>query len=220
MRRFLYENSLSLVAFWTFAAILIAQSVVGYHAYSQDREDHAVPQVNYLTYIRRGHFLEAVAENWESEFLQMGAFVVLTAWFRQKGSAESKKLDGKEPVDKAPQISLYADSPWRARLGELAFGLYKYSLSTAFLLLFLVSFILHGIGGAKAYNEDQLLHGQQPISTLAYMGSSQFWFESFQNWQSEFLAVGCMVVLTIFLRQRGSAESKPVDAPWSKTGKG
>jgi hypothetical protein len=154
-------------------------------------------------------------ENWESEFLQMFAFIVLTACLYQKGSAESKKLDEPASVDRDPRKSRNKkDAPWPVRKGGLTLTLYEYSLSLAFLLLFLFSFTLHAVGGAREYNQDQREHGSsERVSTIEYMGTSQFWFESFQNWQSEFMSVGAMVIFSIFLRQRGSPESKPVDSP-------
>ena len=160
-------------------------------------------------------------ENWESEFLQMFLFITLTSFLYQKGSAESKKLDEEEPVDKDPQRARNKkDAPWPVRKGGIILTIYQYSLSLAFLLLFLIAFFLHATGGAREYNQDQLEHGSpERVTTLQYMATSRFWFESFQNWQSEFLAVGLMVVLTIFLRHRGSPESKPVEAPHSQTGK-
>ena len=188
--------------------------------YNEDQQEHGQPTVNFTTYLGTAHFLEATMENWESEFLQMFFFVVLTAFLFQKGSAESKKLDEKEPVDRDPRKSRNKkDAPWPVRQGGLVLKLYEYSLSLAFLLLFLMSFTLHAAGGAREYNEDQREHGRpEQVTTIEYMGTSRFWFESFQNWQSEFLAVGAMVVLSIFLRHRGSPESKPVDAPHSETG--
>ena len=159
-------------------------------------------------------------ENWESEFLQMFAFVVLTAFLFQKGSSESKDPDKEEPVDRDPRKSgNKKDAPWPVRAGGLVLVLYEYSLSLAFLLLFLMSFFLHAVGGAAEYNKSQVEHGiHEQLSTFGYMTTSQFWFESLQNWQSEFLAVLAMVVLSIFLRQRGSPESKPVDSPHGETG--
>lgn len=159
-------------------------------------------------------------ENWESEFLQMFFFVVLTVFLYQKGSAESKDPDKEEEVDRDPRKSRNKkDAPLPVRKGGWMLKVYEHSLSLAFLLLFLVSFVFHAVGGAGEYNEDQREHGRpERVTTLGYMGTSQFWFESLQNWQSEFLAVGSMVVLTIFLRERGSKESKPVDSPHSSTG--
>ena len=152
----------------------------------------------------------------------MFGFVLLTAFLFQKGSAESKDPDEKEEeaVDRDPRKSRdKKDAPWPVRKGGFVLKLYEYSLSLAFLLLFLVSFTLHAVSGAREYSESQREHGQyEEVTTLDYMGTSRFWFESFQNWQSEFLAVGAMVVLSIFLRQRGSPESKPVDTPHSETG--
>ncbi|HEX9962887.1 MAG TPA: DUF6766 family protein, partial [Pyrinomonadaceae bacterium] len=135
--------------------------------------------------------------------------------------AESKKLDEKEAVDRDPRESKdKKDAPFPVRKGGLILKLYEYSLSLAFLILFIICFFLHAAGGSREYNQEQLEHGsREAVSTLQYMATSRFWFESLQNWQSEFLAVGMMVVLSIWLRQRGSPESKPVDAPHSQTGK-
>ena len=219
MRKILRENGLSIVLGLFFLLFLSAQAVVGMYQYNDEQQTHGQPTVDLVGYLGTAHFLEATMENWESEFLQMFAFVVLTAFLFQKGSAESKKLDQAEPVDRDPRKSRKKkDAPWPVRKGGPILTLYEYSLSIAFLLLFLLSFVLHAVGGAREYNESQHEHGRrEEVSTLQYLGTSQFWFESFQNWQSEFLAVGAMVVLSIFLRQRGSPESKPVDSPHSET---
>ncbi|HEX8720938.1 MAG TPA: DUF6766 family protein [Pyrinomonadaceae bacterium] len=223
MRRILRENGLTIV--WLgmfFLTLIFGQSIVGQREYNNDQKEHGQPQVSYVEYIASAHFVEATMENWESEFLQMFLFVVLTVFLYQKGSAESKKLDGGEEVDRDPRDSKNKkDAPWPVRRGGLVLKLYENSLSLAFLLLFLGSFVLHAAGGAGEYNQDQAEHGSaERVSTLQYMGTSRFWFESLQNWQSEFLSVGMMVLLTIWLRQKGSPESKPVDAPHSQTGKG
>ena len=222
MRRLLRENGLSIVWFGLFFVTLIfGQSVVGQREYNNDQKEHGQPQVGFVEYLGSPHFVEATMENWESEFLQMFLFVVLTVFLYQKGSAESKKLDEEEEVDRDPRQSKNKrDAPWPVRKGGLALKLYEHSLSLAFLLLFLAAFFLHAAGGAREYNQDQAEHGSsERVTTLGYMATSRFWFESLQNWQSEFLAVGLMVVLSIWLRQKGSPESKPVDAPHSQTGK-
>lgn len=222
MRRFLRDNGLSLVWFGLFFfAFIVGQSVFGHREHNHDQREHGQPEITYIEYLGTSHFVEATMENWESEFLQMFLFIALTACLYQKGSAESKKPDEEEAVDRDPRLSQHkADAPWPVRRGGVALRLYEYSLSLAFLLLFLGCFFLHAAGGARAYNEDQRAHGGGPeVTTLSYMATSRFWFESLQNWQSEFLAVGAMVVLSIWLRQRGSPESKPVDAPHSQTGK-
>ena len=220
MPKILRENGLSIVLFLLMVLFLGGQAVAGMFAYNEEQQQHSQPMVDFIGYLGTSHFLEATMENWESEFLQMFAFVVLTAFLFQKGSAESKKLDEEEPVDRDPRKSRNKkDAPWPVRKGGPILTLYEYSLSLAFLLLFVFSFTLHAVGGAREYNESLKEHGEyQELSTLEYMGTPRFWFESFQNWQSEFLAVGAMVVLTIFLRQRGSVESKPVDSPHSETG--
>jgi Na+/H+ antiporter NhaD/arsenite permease-like protein len=221
MRKILHENGLSIVFLGLFLLILVGQAAAGHFAYNEEQQEHGQPTVDIVGYIGSSHFLEATMENWESEFLQMFAFVVLTAFLFQKGSAESKDPDKPEPADRDPRKSRNKkDAPWPVRKGGLALTLYENSLSLAFLLMFLMAFVLHAIGGAEEYNQDQQEHGGgEVVSTLEYMGTPQFWFESLQNWQSEFLAVGAMVVLSIFLRQKGSAESKPVDSPHSETGR-
>lgn len=149
----------------------------------------------------------------------MGVYVILTAFLFQKGSSESKKPDELEAVDRDPRDSKNKKAaPWPVRRGGFVLKLYENSLSLAFLVLFLIAFFLHAVGGKGEYNEEQLVHGQETVTLPGYMTTSRFWFESFQNWQSEFLAIGCMVVFSIYLRQRGSPESKPVDSPHSKTG--
>ncbi len=219
MSRTLRNNSLSLVMFGLFAVFLVVMSLAGQREYNQEQTDHGEATVSYAGYVTSGHFVEAVFENWESEFLQMGAFVLLTVWLRQKGSPESKKLEGDEPVDEDPRSAdLGDDAPWLARTGGVKLWLYERSLSIALLGLFLLSFLLHAAGGAREYSAEQEAHGGAPVGTLGYLTTARFWFESFQNWQSEFLAVGALVVLSIFLRQKGSPESKPVAAPHMETG--
>lgn len=221
MKRFLHDNGLSLVLFVLFFfTFLFGQSVTGRLHYNNEQQEHGQPTVGYVEYLGGTHFLEATMENWESEFLQMFFFIVLTVFLYQKGSAESKDPHKKEEVDRDPRKSRNKkDAPWPVRKGGFILKIYEHSLSLAFLLLFLGSFFLHAAGGAGEYNEDQRAHGRNArVTTIGYMGTSRFWFESLQNWQSEFLAVGSMVVLTIFLRERGSKESKPVDAAHSETG--
>ncbi|HVF50439.1 MAG TPA: DUF6766 family protein [Pyrinomonadaceae bacterium] len=223
MRRFLRDNGLSLVLFVLFFfTLILGQSLTGHREYNNEQTEHGQPTVTYTEYLATSHFLEATMENWESEFLQMFMFIILTIFLYQKGSAESKDPDEESEVDRDPQNSRdKKDAPWPVRKGGLILKLYENSLSLTFLLLFLLSFYLHAVGGAGEYNADQKEHGSsEQVTAVQYMGTSRFWFESLQNWQSEFLAIGAMVVLTIFLRQKGSPESKPVDAPHSETGGG
>lgn len=220
MRRFIRENSLSLVMFGLFFLSLIGQTITGHKDYNEELKQYKQPQIGYIEYLGSGHYIEAVFENWESEFLQMGMYVVLTAFLKQKGAADSKKIEGKEPVDAEPGESSSHDKkvPLPVRRGGVVKKVYENSLSIALFLLFFVSFALHAVGGAKEYSREQVLHGEKPVSAIEYLGTSRFWFESFQNWQSEFLSIGALVVLSIFLRQKGSPESKPVDAPHEQTG--
>ncbi|MCA1633255.1 MAG: hypothetical protein LC802_05915 [Acidobacteria bacterium] len=221
MRRTLRNNGLSIAMFGLFFFVFVlGQTITGQHEYNSDQREHGQRAVTYAEYLGTSHFLEATMENWESEFLQMFLFVVLTVFLYQKGSAESKDPEKEEAVDRDPRRSKNKkDAPWPVRKGGLTLKLYENSLGIALFILFAFSFVLHAVGGAGVYNEDQREHrGSERVTTLQYMGTSRFWFESFQNWQSEFLSIGAMVVLTIWLRQKGSPESKPVDAPHSGTG--
>lgn len=214
---FLSHNSLSLILILCFLLSLLGQIVSGWKEHNQTLREHGVAPIQLRAYLSSGHFAQATFENWESEFLQMGMYVLLTVSLRQKGSSESKKMEGKEEVDREPDPSREG-APWAVRRGGLYLKFYKNSLSIAFVLLFALSFIAHFLGSLKTYNEEQALKGQQTKDPEEYIVSSRFWFESFQNWQSEFIAVTSIVLFSIFLRQKGSPQSKPVDAPNFETG--
>ena len=219
MRRFVRDNSLSITLSGLFLVFLLMQSITGWRTSNQDSQAHHQATQSYSRYLTSAHFVEATAENWESEFLQMASYVVLTALLIQRGSPESKDPDAEEAVDEDPrEASGRSDAPGPVRRGGLALALYQHSLSLVLAALFLISFLLHALGGHDEYNQQQLEHGEAPVSLAGFMTSAQFWFQSFQNWQSEFLAVFVLALLGIFLRQRGSPESKPVAAPHAKTG--
>lgn len=216
MRKFLRNNSLSIVMLLLFLLALAAQIITGFKECNEDiTEQHGIA-FTFGEYLMSGHFIEATFENWESEFLQMGLFVVLTIFLFQKGSSESKDPDKEEACDAEPVAK--KDSPWPVKKGGFILKIYKYSLSIAFFLLFLLSFILHFYGSLENHNDEQILKGLPVETVSSYIANSRFWFESFENWQSEFLSVFCMVVFSIYLRQKGSPQSKPVDAPNSQTG--
>jgi hypothetical protein len=220
MGRRLRNNSLSLTMFSIFLVLLGFQSITGWRVSNADDAQHRQPTQSYGRYLRSGHFAEATFENWESEFLQMGAYVAFTALLLQRGSPESKKPDG-DPADADPRESADdPNAPWPVRHGGVALKLYEHSLSSALLLLFLLSFMGHLLGGHAEYNQQQLAHGEAPVSLWSFLTSAPLWFQSFQNWQSEFLAVFALAVLGVFLRERGSPESKPVAAPHAETGSG
>ncbi|UPL49373.1 DUF6766 family protein [Hymenobacter sublimis] len=216
--KFLYENSLLLVGGLLVLVTLIGQLFTGWHDYNSELEDMRLLPLTLGAYAQSGHFLEATFENWESEFLQMGLYVVLTIWLRQRGSSESKKLYEEEEVDQEPDPTK-EDAPGPVKRGGWQLALYRRSLSIAFFLLFFGSFWLHAKGGAEVYSIEQVHNGKSAVGTLDYMTTSRFWFESFQNWQSEFLSIVSIVGLSIFLRQHGSPESKQVDAAHTETGK-
>jgi hypothetical protein len=223
VRRFLTDNGLTLVFLGLFFTTFIAgQAFTGHREYNNEQSEHGQETVSFGEYLGTGHFREATFENWESEFLQMGSYVLLTAFLIQRGSAESKKPpdEGENPQDTDPRtVRVRADTPWPVRVRGAWLVLYENSLAILFALLFLGSALVHAGGGVAEYNAEQEVHGQPAgYDTWSYMTTSRFWFESFQNWQSEFLAVGAIVLATIWLRQRGSPESKAVHEPHSKTG--
>ena len=215
----MWENSLTLVLMALFLLIMVGQALTGLREHNQDQQAHGRPTLSIGPYLASGHFWEATAENWESEFLQMAMFVLLTVCLRQKGSPESKPLE-EEPGEEENLEEHRHDprAPWPVRRGGLVLWLYSHSLSIAFAILFLLSFAAHAVGGAKEYSSQQQAHGEAGSGTLGYMTTSRFWFESFQNWQSEFLSLAAMVYLAVFLREKGSAESKPVATPHEERG--
>jgi hypothetical protein len=201
-----------------FLVLLGGQILTGWREHDNDARTHHQHGIGLGRYLTTGHFYEATFENWESEFLQAAAYIVLTIWFVQRGSAESKDPSG-DAADEDPRLHHDdADAPWPVRRGGVWLRLYENSLLVAFVVLFLGAIVGHAFGGTAEYNSEARQHGEATISTLAFVRTSSFWFQSFQNWQSEFLAVGCIVGLTVVLRQRGSAESKPVAAPDTATG--
>jgi surface polysaccharide O-acyltransferase-like enzyme len=211
------NNSLSVVFFILFVASIIGQAVTGLKEHNQQMQEKGGQLLNMMQYLVSGHFLQSTFENWESEFFQMALFVILTMFLYQKGSSESKDPDKKEEVDREPNPRR-KNAPWPVRKGGIYLAIYKHSLCYALSLLFLVSFLLHWFGSLKDFNEEQQLKQLPTETAMQYLGNSRLWFESFQNWQSEFLSVFAIVVLSIFLREKGSPQSKPVDAPDSETG--
>jgi hypothetical protein len=214
---FFYRNGLSVVFLGLFLVTLGLQAYTGWCDYNDELLEKGSHEISLGEYLGSGRFIQLTFENWESEFFQMGLYVLLTVFLRQKGSAESKSLTEREPVDRQPKA--HKNAPWAVRRGGVFLAIYRNSLSIAFFILFLVSFVLHAWGSLKDHNLDRQLMGKHAESMGEYLTQPRFWMESFQNWQSEFLAVASIVILSIFLRQYGSPESKPVDAPDSETGK-
>lgn len=214
---FFYRNGLTTVFLIIFLITLAAQAFSGWKEHNQELVQKQASEIDFSTYLSSGHFISATFENFESEFLQMALYVVLTVGLRQIGSAESKSLDQKEEVDREPVPS--ADAPWAVKKGGWILKLYSNSLSIVFFLLFFISWGIHLSGSWQDHNVEQVLNHQPRESLLQFLAQPRFWFETFQNWQSEFLSVFSIVFLTIYLRQKGSPESKPVDAPDMETGK-
>jgi hypothetical protein len=219
MRKWAKEHGLLLANVGLFAVFFGGMILSGAAAYSEDQAAHGQPGVSVLEYLATGDFVEATFENWESEFLQMAMYVVLTVFLFQKGSSESKPMGKSAPQDEDPRDAPIKDAtPWPVKRGGLVLKLYEHSLSILLLVLFIGSFLLHAAGGTAAYNEEQQSHGQPTVTMLGYLGTSRLWFESFQNWQSEFLAVAVLVGASVYLREKGSPESKPVAEPHYETG--
>ncbi|KPE50937.1 DUF6766 family protein [Chryseobacterium indologenes] len=214
-KSFFYRNSLSIVLLLLMIFCLIGQFFTGWKTENKELAEHGRSMLSIGEYIHSGHFIQATFENWESEFLQMMLYILLTVSLRQKGSSESKSLEKKEEVDREPQK--HSKAPWPVKKGGLWLTIYKHSLSIAFAVLFLASFGMHFYGSLKDYNEEQISKNEAEVSALQYISESRFWFESFQNWQSEFLAVASIVILSIWLREKGSPESKPVDMAHDET---
>ena len=192
--------------------------LTGVSVYNDELVQHHQPTPT-TAYLTSGHFLSSLFENWESEFLQMSAYVGLTAFLFQRGSAESKNPDGGAKQDEDPaNHDGDLNAPLPVRFGELSASLYAYSLGIALFVLFVLSFAFNLEHSAAAEAVEALSHGEPAPTIWQHVGSPRFWFESFQNWHSEFLSTAVLAVLLIFLRFRGSPESKPVAAPHSKTG--
>jgi hypothetical protein len=221
MRLWVRNNGLSLFFFVLFAGALAGQSLAGQHVFNEEQLQHGGEPVSYPRYLVSSHFGSALLENWQSEYLQFTLFILATIWLIQRGSNESKpaadlgiesdrkQLVGPHAQQNSPPWAKHAG--WRRRL-------YENSLVVVMTTVFVASLFGQSVTGWSAFNEEQREHGRQAVSWLAYLGSSDFWENTLQNWQSEFLAVGSMAVFTIYLRQRGSPESKPVGAPHDQTG--
>ncbi|MFU8872675.1 DUF6766 family protein [Micromonospora sp. SL4-19] len=218
MRRWLRGHALSIATLGAFVIFWILQTVFGWQVHNEELTQHGRHALSYLAYLHTGHLAEATFENWESEFLQMGGYVLLTAYLVQRGSSESKpEQQGDRPDDRAENAT--SASPWPVHVGGLVLAVYRNSLSIALLMIFAGSFLGHLLGGVANYNEEQMLQsGAEPISAWQFLGTSDFWFQSMQNWQSEFLAVAALILLSTVLRQHGSPESKPVTASHATTG--
>jgi len=213
------NNALSIVLITLFLSFAALQVYFGRAVYNEQRQEDGRALVSLSGYLASGHFVEALFENWESEFLQMGAFILIAVKLRQKGSTESRPFDEPCESDEDPRLHRRdPEAPWPVRRGGWVLRAYEHSLSLAFFGLFALSFCFHALGGRIQNNEELTAHGKPAQGLLEFLGSSQFWFQSFQNWQSEFLAIASVVVLSIFLRERGSPQSKRVAASHSDTG--
>ncbi len=218
MRR-LRDNGLTIALLTLFAVSIVGHLLAGWHVAIADAVRHGQDQPGLWSYATGPQFLSSVFENWESEFLQMATYVVLTALLYQRGSAESKDPDEAGPRDgDLAARALDPAAPAILRRGRFWRALYARSLGTALALLFVVSFVIHWTQSARVAAQDAMEHGEAAPTMFGYLADAQLWYESFQNWQSEFLSTALLVVLSIVLRQRESPESKPVAAPHGQTG--
>jgi hypothetical protein len=214
------EHLLSIVFGVIFLVALVGQSVAGLAVFNEEQLSHGLPAVSYGSFITSSDFVVDVAENWQSEFLQFFLFILMTIWLVQKGSPESKK-PGHEGLgsDQQHLVGRYAQpaSPRWAKASGWRLMIYSNSLLIVMGAIFLFSWWAQSVAGLTVYNQDQLQHAEPTIDWVGYVASPDFWNRTLQNWQSEFLAVGSMVVFSIYLRQRGSSESKPVGTPHAET---
>ena len=215
VRSFVRENSLSLFFLAIFLAALIGQAIAGHSLFNEEQLQHGEPSISLWRYLSTSDFGQAVTENWQSEYLQFALFALATVWLLQKGSSESKELDNagtESDEDQKVGAHADADSPRWAKVGGLRTTIYSNSLAIVMMAVFTASWFAQSVNGWTVFNDEQATHGDPTVSWWSYVGSSDFWEATFQNWQSEFLAVGSFAILVIYLRQRGSPESKPVGA--------
>jgi hypothetical protein len=221
MRRFLKENSLSIVFLLMFLAALVGQAVAGHADFNEQQVQHGDPKISLARYVVSSDYGVSVMENWQSEYLQFTLMIAATVWLLQKGSPESKQLDkaGRES-DEEQQVGRYAGerSPRWARAAGIKRKLYENSLVLVMGTIWLGTWFAQSVTGLAEYNSGRLDHNMDAVGWFAYLGKPDFWQRTLQNWQSEFLAVGSMAVLSVYLRMRGSPESKPVGAPHTSTG--
>jgi hypothetical protein len=221
VRRFLYENSLSLFFGALFVVTLTAQSVAGQRVLNADRRAHGGDPLSWWSYVSSPDFGQAVMENWQSEYLQFTLFILATIWLVQKGSNESKPPgEAGLESDRKQKLGGYApeDAPRWAKARGWRTAVYQYSLVLVMLALFLGSWFAQSATAWRAFNAEQREHDEATVGWAGYIVSADFWERTLQNWQSEFLAVGTMAIFTVYLRQRGSPESKPVGSPHAETG--
>ena len=219
-RSFLRDNGRSLFFLAIFLAAIIGQAFAGYANENERLAQHGRSSISFWDFIGSSRFLVDVAENWQSEFLQFSLFIFATVWLVQRGSSESKKVgdEGLES-DREQLVGRHAraDSPAWARVGGWRTAVYSNSLLIVMVGVFALSWLAQSLGGLVVANEELAEHGMPAQSWAEYLVSPDFWNRTLQNWQSEFLAVGAMTAFAILLRQRGSAESKPVGAPHEET---
>ena len=221
-RSFLRDNGLSIGFGLLFLAALAGQAVAGHSVFNNDQAVHGGGEISIWRYLASSEFTAAVTENWQSEYLQFTLYILGTVWLLQRGSPESKE-PGKQggESDREQKVGEHADqdSPRWARIGGLRTKIYSNSLLLVMGGIWMASWVAQSITGRSQYNADLLSHREDPVSWLGYVGSADFWERTLENWQSEFLAVGSMSILAVYLRQRGSPESKPVGSPHDATGK-
>jgi hypothetical protein len=221
VRRFARENGLALFFLAIFLVALVLQSLAGWQDFNNGQLRHQGESIGYGRYLLSSEFGVAMLENWQSEYLQFALYITATVWFLQRGSPESKELGksgGESDAEQKIGRHADADSPLWARAGGLRTRVFSNSLLIVMGTIWLLSWVGQAITGRVAYNAERLEHHQAGLDYVQYVGSADFWERTLQNWQSEFLAVGSMAILAVYLRQRGSPESKPVGEAHDHTG--
>ena len=221
MKRFLFENGLTLFFLTLLLLALVGQSIAGLAEFNSQQAVSGLQTLSYRQYLVSSDFSVDVAENWQSEFLQFLLFIFATVWLVQRGSSESKELAKVGPEsDEEQKVGEHAepDSPAWAGAGGLRQAVYSRSLGITMGTIFVLSWLAQSIAGRAAFNGQQLSQRQDPVSWFGYITSADFWSRTLQNWQSEFLAVAAMAIFAVYLRQRGSPESKPVGTSHDTTG--
>jgi hypothetical protein len=206
--KWIQNNGLSIVFFVLFSISIIFQSITGFHGYNSILTAYSRPTIGFKSYITTGHFLDGVFANWQAAVLQLGCLILFTSVLHQKGASHSLK-QGKAADEKRKK---------KKQEDKKFSWVYRHSLSLAFILMFIGSFIAHIVFGTRSFNETNALIDNAPVSIISFLGTGTFWFTTMQTWQAEFISIGIFLVLSIFLRQEGSAESKPVESSNEETG--
>lgn len=216
LKKLISDDSMSIALFSLFLLCVVGQGLSGWSAYDGSLKAAHFRPIGLGAYLGTGNFLDGILSNWQAAILQLAVLIAFGSVLRQRGAAHSRQP---EPNSRAAKALSHRTVEWKLRPRSTAREwFYGNSLSLAFLAMFLAAFVLHALFGYWAYNEEQALRHLPPSPFGAYAASSSFWFSVFQCWEAEFAVIGIYIVLSIFLRQDHSSESKPVGASDGQTG--